>query len=432
MDVWRGDHSLIEMSMFSFLKTIFGRAPKDYRQQTEDLQSANVSRRLSLAQNRHTNKEVLYFLAEKDPEAKVRQAVIGNKAMPVQAATLLAYDRDVDVRLALAARLVELLPHLSEDKHSQLYAYAVQALGTLALDEVLKIRTALSSTLKDLAQTPPKIAGQLARDVEREVSEPILRFCAALPDDDLLEILRGHPASWAVQAIAARRPVSAPVSEAVIDVEDGPGGMVLIENETAMITEGLLQHIVEKAKSFPEWQKPMALRKGLPVSIAKKLAEYVDESVRKLLLSRDDFDTQESEEIAAVFRRRMDFASGEELTAQPLEKRLKKLIKDGTLGEATISDALAMRDREFVYAALAHLVKSTPASVQRIFDMKAPRPIVALSWRAGLSMRLALQLQMEMGQVPPKELLYPKDGTDYPMSEADLAWQLDFLGLKKA
>ena len=34
--------------------------------------------------------------------------------------------------------------------------------------------------------------------------------------------------------------------------------------------------------------------------------------------------------------------------------------------------------------------------------------------------------------VPPKELIYPRDGTDYPLSQDDIDWQLEFLGLKKA
>jgi hypothetical protein len=44
-------------------------------------------------------------------------------------------------------------------------------------------------------------------------------------------------------------------------------------------------------------------------------------------------------------------------------------------------------------------------------------------------MRMALKLQKDMGHVQPKELIYPRDGTDYPLSEDDLNWQLDFLGL---
>jgi len=47
-------------------------------------------------------------------------------------------------------------------------------------------------------------------------------------------------------------------------------------------------------------------------------------------------------------------------------------------------------------------------------------------------MRLALKLQQELGQVQTKELLYPRGGTDYPLTEEEMIWQLDFLGLEAA
>ncbi|MCC6597746.1 MAG: DUF2336 domain-containing protein [Alphaproteobacteria bacterium] len=404
--------------------------PKSYAEQREALQSAGVKARVTLARSSATNREILYYLAEKDPEPKVRKAVAENKAMPLQVSPVLAADSDMDVRLALARRLVALLPDLSQDRQSQLYAFAVQALGTLALDEVLKIRIALSSTLKDHAHAPPKVAGQLARDVEREVSEPILRFCAALSDPDLLEILKGHPASWVIDAIAGRDNVSEKVSEAVIETEDSQGGRTLLQNEGANLTESLLHTIVEMARRLPDWQKPIAARKRLPVSVARELAEFVDASVRDLLLKRGDFDEGTTEEIAAVFRRRVDFASAEQSTADgDSTERLRTLIREGRLDEDIISDALAMRDSDFVIGAVAYLAKTDHATVQRIFDMKAAKPIVALAWKASLSMRMALQLQKDVGRVDLKELIYPRGGTDYPLSREEIDWQLEFLGL---
>ncbi len=406
--------------------------PERYEKEKELAKTGSKKKRMSLAKDSMTHKEILYYLAEKDPDPMIRKAVAENEEMPVQATQILARDEDEDVRLALARRMVDLLPDLSQDKHSQLYAFAVQSLGTLALDEVLKIRVALSSTLKDHAHTPPKIAGQLARDVEREVSEPILRFCAALSDDDLLDILKGHPASWAVQAIAGREDVSEDISEAVIETKDVPGGSVLIGNARAKITEALLHTIVEMAKDFPEWQNPMATRSKLPLSIVKELAEFVDASVRDLLFEREDFDEQMSEEIAAIFRRRLEYEIGDDDGGEGVEERLNKVAQEGGLNEETISDALAMRDKAFVNGAIARLIGTDVDKVVKVFEMKAPKAIVALSWKAGLSMRMALRLQKDIGHIQPKDLLYPKDGTDYPMSEDDLNWQLEFLGLKSA
>lgn len=393
-------------------------------------QSDNAKERLALAKNKGTHQEILYYLAEKDPDPKVRKAVAENNSTPIHATPLLARDSDVDVRLALAGRLVDLLPDLSHDKHSQLYAFAVQALGTLALDEVLKIRMALASALKDHADTPPKVAGDLARDIERQVSEPILRFCAALADDDLIDILRNHPANWAIQAVAGREKVSAPLSTAVIQTNDVVAGEILLKNEGAVITKETLGLIVEKSKEFPQWQKPIAVRKNLPPDIARDLAKFVDEAVKNLLLERSDFDADTIDEITAITRRRLDFMEPAEAGDQgETVERVKALLKQGKLDDEVMMDALAVRDKEFVLIALAGLAKCSLGTVEKIFSMQTPKPIVALTWRAGLSMRTALKLQQEIARIPQKELLFPKGGTDYPLEKKDLEWQLDFLGI---
>lgn len=409
--------------------TLSALSPEEYKAQKKAMVSDNLEERMTLAGSSETHKEILYYLAEKDPSPKVREAVAGNDAMPLHASGVLAQDRDEDVRMALARRLMGLLPDLSKDEHSQLYAFAVQALGTLALDEVLKIRIALSATLKDHAHTPPKIASQLARDVEREVSEPILRFCAALPDEDLLDILRGHPEDWAVEAIAGRKNVPEQISAAVIETHSRPGGVALINNNGAAISELVLEHIVARSREFTEWQKPLASRAQLPVSIAKKLAEFVDASVRDLLLEGGSFTEGETEEIAAVFRRRVDFVSEEETRDEDIAERIERLENAGRLNEQTLSDALAMREREFVVAGLARLVKTSPETVQSIVDARAPKSIVVLCWKADLSMRFALELQKSLCNIHHKNLIYPKDGSDYPLSEGEILWQLEFLGL---
>jgi uncharacterized protein (DUF2336 family) len=419
--------------MRKLLAMLTGKGAVDYDSQKIAATTGSTKKRITLAADSETNREILYYLAEKDPDPKVRRAVAQNPKMPVHVGPVLAADVNEDVRLALAGRLIELLPDLSTDKHSQLYAYAVPALGMLALDEVLMIRRALSSALKDHAHAPPQVAGQLARDVEREVSEPILRFCAALSDNDLLDILKECPASWTVEAIASRESVSGPVSKAVIDTGDPPGGKALLENEGANITVELLKEIVTKARSLPEWQTPVAARNNLPKEVAMELADYAEASVRDLLVNRSDFDEETIEEISTTFHRRMEFAveADEEKTAQAGgQSRAVRLFKDRALDEEVISDALGMRDKGFVTEAIALRAKISYSDVERIIEMKAAKPLIAICWKADLSMRMALRVQKELGHIPPKDLVYPKGGTDYPLSDEDLNWQLEFMGLE--
>ena len=426
--------------MWFFIKKILGRSyrssqkrdPERYESEKQQARSDDTKKRMTLAKSTTTHQEILYYLAEHDPDPAVRKAVALNSSTPLQASAILARDNDVDVRYALAERLLNLLPDLEPGRQSQLYAFAVQALGTLALDEMLKIRKALSSTLKDYAHAPPKVVGQLARDVEREISEPVLRFCAAVSDEDLLEILRDHPADWAVEAIAGRPTVSDKVSRAVIKTDNRPAGSMLLGNKGAQIGIKTLEAVIERARRYPEWQKPVAMHKMLSADMAEALAEFADASVRDVLINRSDFDKASVEGISAVFRRRLDFAGAQERSDEDPDKKVIRLQKKGELSEEAISDALAMGEKDFVYAALANKAETSVEMVVKIFDMRAPKPIVALCWRGGLGMRFALKLQKELGRVPAQELLYPRGGTDYPMTKDELLWQLEFLGLKAA
>ncbi len=406
--------------------------PEKYNKEKAVALSSDIKAKVSLAGDSQTHKEILLYLAEHDTDPGVRKMLAKNMSTPMQASPMLAGDSNEEVRFALAERLVRLLPELNHERHSQLYAYAVQALGTLALDEVLKIRKALSSALQDYADAPPKVAEQLARDIEREVSEPILKFCAAISDEVLIDILKGHPATWAVQAIAGRKKVSKKISQAVIDTKDRPGGAVLINNKGAEISEGTLAEIIERARDYPEWQTHLAARANLPPKMAKTLAKFADRSVQKLLAERADFDTKLVEEIAEIFSRRLDFAKeGEQESVTPLQ-RVRQMAKEDRLNEETLADALGMRDRDFICAALAHMAGTDLKTVEKVFSLKAARPIVALAWKAKLPMRFALRLQMEVGHVQPKDLIYPRDGTDYPLTRDEMLWQLEFVGVKAA
>ena len=415
--------------MFGFFKQAASLDPAEEQLAAKE---GSVGERRALAKSKGTRKEILYYLAQHDPDPKVRLAVVRNANTPLQASGVLAKDSDVNVRMALAQRLIRLLPELSADQQSQLYSYAVQALGSLALDEVLKIRLALSSTLRDHAHAPPKVVGQLARDLERSVAEPILRFCAAVPDEDLIEILKGSAQPWAASAVAGRSTLGALVSGAVIGTKDLAAGAILLGNIGAEIAEDTLQLVVEMAEETVGWQTPLAGHAKLPAAMVRALAEFADDSVKDILMGRKDFDAETIKDITATFKRRLDFAV--EQAAHADEKPVKRVVreaKQGELDDEKITDALAMRDYDFVYAALALAVRSKPEEIRKIIDLHAPKPIIALCWAAGMKMRFALQMQQGPGQVQPGDLIYPKDGTDYPMTDEELNWQLEFLGLAK-
>ena len=388
--------------MFGFLKKLIGQDRRRYAQQKKLLESGDPAALKQLAAGRDTHPEILYFLA-RSGDAETRNAVALNPSTPIQAASLLANDSNADVRLVLAGRIVELLPGLSADRHGQLYAYAVQALGMLAQDEVFRVRKALSTALRDYAKAPPSVVAQLARDVEREIAEPILRFCIALKDEDLLEILARHPEKWAVQAIAQRPQVSEEVSEAVIDAGDEDASAVLLGNIGAKLSPQALQKIIDRARSRPEWHRPLAMRAELSVEAARELTGYVGNAILDVLKKRGDFDAATRQGILAIVQRRMEYQQeGEDPAA-----RFERYAKAGKLTPDVILDALSWQENDFVILALAHLGNIPPSTARRMMTSGSAKSIVALCWRARLPVRLSVEVQRKGGKLQPRDLLYP-------------------------
>lgn len=413
--------------MLSFFKKIFGGSQAErYQKQKEMLESGDPKALMKLAADSATNPEILYYLASTG-SADVRRAVAANKSTPMQAAPLLAKDGELDIRLALAARLLNLLPNLTPEKHSQLYAFAVQALGRLAEDEVLQVRRALTTVLQDYAKAPPAVVSRLARDVEREVSEPILRFCVALSDEDLLDILSAHPAPWAISAIAQREVVSISIAHAVIDADDGEATTALLINSGAVLTEDILQDIVDRAKGRPAWHRPIAVRPELSLDLARQMVGFVDKIVLDVLEQRSDFDAATRDSLHATIKRRLSFLQSGN-PQESADQKIARFVQAGTLTPEVISDALAWQEMDFVLAALGHFAGLPAKTVGTMLEAGSAKPVVALCWKANMPMRLCIELQQRAAGLKPKDIMYAKGGTDYPLTPDEIKWQLEFFG----
>jgi uncharacterized protein (DUF2336 family) len=411
--------------MLSFFKNLFSSRAKQYELQKQRLIRAAPEDLQALAEDIETNPEILYYLAQTGDD-RIRRAVANNASTPVQAATLLAQDAQVDVRMALAARILDLLPGLSPEKQGQLYAYAVQVLGMLAQDEVLQVRRALTTVLRDYAKAPPAVVSRLARDVEREVSEPILRFCLALPDSELLDILSGHPSPWVVGAIAERPVVSAAVSDAVFETGDVAATTALVKNAGAALSDGTLQKIVELAHDHPEWHRPVAARPELSFELVRQMAGFVDQAVLSVLEQRSDFDPATRQQIRGLVHRRLEYAQN---PSEPAAMKIARYASAGKMTPDVIADALAWNDMDFVELALAGLSGIHPAVVRKMLSAGTAKPVVALCWRAKLPMRLCIEVQKQAAHLAPPDILYAKGGTDYPLTAEEIKWQLEFFGV---
>lgn len=401
--------------------------PLDYETSKRMAQSEDTAVRARVAGREDVRPELLYYLAI-DPAVEVRREVAANPSAPAQASAVLARDSDESVRRLLADKLARLLPDLSREAQGQLFQLTVRTLEQLARDQAVGVRQALASSLKDVACAPPDLCAHLARDVEREVAEPILHYCATLTDKDLLSIIANQPKSWVLSAIAQRGGVSGPVAAALYETGDVEASTALLDNHGALIPENTLSGMVEQSATRPSWQEPLARRPRLPGRLAVRLAEFVDQHVLTILRQRRDLDAETAAEVVSVARRRIDYLDQRSDGESP-EHRARRLFMVGQLDESAISDALSWNDMVFVKLGLALMAGISPSLVEEIIAAQSPKGVTALAWRAGLSMRCAMQLQSRAANIPPRMLLNARNGVDYPLTPVEMTWQLEFYGV---
>jgi hypothetical protein len=66
--------------------------------------------------------------------------------------------------------------------------------------------------------------------------------------------------------------------------------------------------------------------------------------------------------------------------------------------------------------------------VRKLLAGTDAKAILALAWKAGYSVALAVSLQTDAAKIPLADALKPAEGTqDYPLSESDLEWQVELI-----
>ena len=121
-----------------------------------------------------------------------------------------------------------------------------------------------------------------------------------------------------------------------------------------------------------------------------------------------------------------------EMTAQPSDeeetrKAVLELYNDNKLNASVILDAIDEGKISFVIHALSLLGDLPPESVRKLYTLRSARTIVAIAWKCGLTMKVAVALQERAARLSPTNIIRQSAGTEFPLSEQDMDWQLDLL-----
>ncbi len=390
----------------------------------------DLGARRAIARDPDTAPELLFFLA-RDQSPEVRAAVAAHRRTPRQADLLLALDEQPEIRTLIAEKIAGQSQELASHDAAQLWQLTVQVLEALARDDLPRVRQLVAETARGIAAVPSHLMTELGRDRTSAVAVPALGFVGRIADPDLVEIVERAPDEAVIGAVARRPAIGPTVSDAVVEHGSAPSVALLLANREAAIAPDTLDRVVDRAAPVEIWHEPLVGRPQLTDGAAMRLASFVADRLLQVLQSRPDLDAETNAAIQIIIHER-DLPPGTEPTTivtaeidddHPVT-RARRLFASGLLTEDAVLETLDERD--FLVAALSLRSKLPPAVVAKILASHSAKGLTALCWKAGFTMRLALQLQLRVAHLPPKARLIAASGGTFPLSADELDWQIDF------
>lgn len=406
-----------------------------YEEARDIAASGPDNKRAALAACEDLPPEFLYYFAS-DADVGVRTAVAANPGTPLQADVILAKDRDIAVRSVLATKITKMIPDINPDESEKLAELAFEVLESLAEDQETQIRQIVAESIKSLDNVPKPIVQLLARDLKSVVSMPVLEYSPMLDEQDLLGLLLAGIGGKRLAAVSRRSDLTSGLIDAIVETEDEVAVEALIGNEKAAISDKTLNQIVDTARNREGWQSALATRVRIKEGTLLRLARFATSNVLKRLRDRSDLGPDLHAELENAVTERVNekielpepASSKKQVTPEEeTYQKIKQMHAAGKLTEREVLKAISRDNRQFVDAALAVLADQSIARIREVLKMKSAKSVLALTWRAGLSMTTATTIQEKLMRLPAPKILRAGPGGKYPLSDDDLSWQAELL-----
>jgi len=223
----------------------------------------------------------------------------------------------------------------------------------MARDVALTVRRALAESLRRAVRLPRDVALRLAEDVEA-VALPILTDSPVLTDDDLIAVMRGASEGQR-EAIARRRNLSEPVSDALISEAHETAVVTLLRNRTAHIAEPSLHRAVDRFAASEAVHHGIAHRSSLPITVAERLVVMVSEELRRHLLAHHALPAALASDVVLQSRERATLGLSAQAGRDELGRLIRQMQRHRRLTPSLVLRALCMGDLAFFETALAVL-----------------------------------------------------------------------------
>lgn len=378
--------------------------------------------RVRLGAGASTDPAVLSRLA-RDPSVTVRASIALNPAAPAEADAALLRDADERVRALLARKLGSLLPTLSPEEREALHHQTWAMLTQLAADQAERVRAAIAEEVKGMPDAPRTLILHLAQDPQVTVCEPVILFSPMLTPADLVALVASAPSAGTRVAVASRANLPETVSDAIAASADDEAIQALLSNQSAHIREATLDALIAQAGEHEAWHDPLVRRPLLPPHAVRALSEIVTSHLLEVLAARADM----GEDFRQRLRRRLD--GGDPATRDPAGS-VANPPQDQAIDQ--LLDAARNGDTRFAMTLLATRAGVDPGLVEQAATLRSTKGLVALTWKAGLPMRVAVVMQTLLAKAAPGAIITPGPGDSFPLAVEEMKWQLDFLATAAA
>jgi uncharacterized protein (DUF2336 family) len=229
--------------------------------------------------------------------------------------------------------------------------------------------------------------------------------------------------------------VSGPVADALVASLDIPAVSALLANPNAQIREQALDMIIENAHNVEAWHAPLVMRADLSLRAIRRIAGFVASGLVDQLAERNDLDAETQSTLKVQMRSRIEkeqsWSDGES-EQEAAEKEAQAAFDAGKIDDAYLDVALQMSKRSLALCALALRAELPLGTIKRIVASRNAKSVTALVWKAGFSMRTAVEVQKLLAHIPHQQVLFAQNGVEYPLTTDEMQWHVEYFTAAKS
>ena len=246
----------------------------------------------------------------------------------------------------------------------------------------------------------------------------------------LTEVVTPKAEAGKSPAVARRKPVGGDVADAIVASLDIPAIAALLANPDAKLREATMESIIAQAEKLEELRQPLTLRSDLSKRAIWRIASFVGANLIEQLMLRYGLDEEIKHHLNKELRARLQEGDVTENGGHDDAKHaIAAAQAAGRLDEAYMEAAAKAGQREIVILGLAALANLDEAVARKIIQSGSAKPLIALVWHAGLTMRVAFKIQSFVMKLPAGELIPARAGVHFPMNEDEMRWHLGYFGV---